>query len=113
MSIVILFFLFSFFFIFVLNGTTGSISRTEVRSSYHAPRVCVTMDIIIITFIVVIIPLYGPLKCHPFSSKALFYRMWIHFHVVNTGRDWDFRYFWGIFPTLMVMAAAHMANWHY
>ena len=72
MSIFILFFP---FFIFVLEGMTGSVSRTEVRSSYHASRLYAAMDIIIITIIVVIIPLYGLLKCHPYSSKALFYHM--------------------------------------
>ena len=54
---------------------TGSITRTEVRSLYHASWVYAAMDIIIITIIVVMIPLYGLLKCHPYSSKALFYHM--------------------------------------
>ena len=79
----------------------------------HASWVYAAMDIIIITIIVVMIPLYGLLKWSPLFVKGTFLSHVIHFHVVNTDGDRHFRHFWGIFPTLMVIVAAHMANWHY
>ena len=112
MSIVILFFLFSFFdlcfewhdwFYYSHGGEklisciVGLCGDGHYYYNHHSGN-----DTFIWSF-----------KVSPLFVKGTFLSHVIHFHVVNTDGDRHFRHFWGIFPTLMVIVAAHMANWHY